>query len=268
MPTLTINGARIAFDDAGTGHPLLLVHAGIVDRHMWDPVWDTLAARYRVIRPDLRGFGESPVSLEPFTNWSDLAGLLRALDVGAAHVIGISMGGGASLELTLAEPGLVDRLVLVAPGLPGWDWAPQLKADWEAEEAAWQRGDRDEVAWANVRTWLDGPTRGGEAPQHLRQAVYDMYRPALEMQAVEGAEDSGSLEPGPAGRLAEVSVPTLIVVGEFDQPDMVTIGGHLAKEISSARLAVMEGVAHLPPMEAPEAFLALVSEFLAAPAGP
>src|SRR4029077_848339 len=101
------------------------------NRHMWDPVWDALAARYRVIRSDLRGFGESPVSLEPFTNWSDLAELLRSLDAVPAHVIGVSMGGGASLELTLAEPALVDRLVLVAPGLPGWDWAPGLKADWE-----------------------------------------------------------------------------------------------------------------------------------------
>jgi pimeloyl-ACP methyl ester carboxylesterase len=267
MATLTINGARIAFDDAGSGHPLLIVHAGIVDRRMWDPVWDVLAARYRVIRPDLRGFGESPASLEPFTNWSDLAGLLRALGATPAHVIGVSMGGGASLELTLAEPGLVDRLVLVAPGLAGWDWAPQLKADWEAEEAAWQRGDRDEVAWANVRTWLDGPVRGGEAPQELRQAVFDMYRPALELQAVEGAMDSESLEPGPAGRLGEVAVPTLIVVGEFDQPDMMTIGAHLAKEIAGGRLAVMEGVAHLPPMEAPQAFLALVGEFLAETGG-
>jgi 3-oxoadipate enol-lactonase len=258
---------HLAYDDAGSGHPLLLVHAGIVNRHMWDPVWQRLAASYRVIRPDLRGFGETPASMEPFTNWSDLAELLRSLNVAAAHVIGVSMGGAASLELALAEPGLVDRLVLIAPGLPGWDWAPELKADWEVEEAAWQRGDRDEVAWANVRTWVDGPVRGAKAPQELRQAVYDMYRPTLELQAVEGAFDSESLEPSSAGRLAEVSAPTLIVVGEFDQPDMVTIGAHLAKEISGARLAVMEGVAHLPPMEAPEAFLALVSEFLGTPGG-
>ena len=267
MATLTINGAQIAFDDAGTGHPLLLVHAGIVDRRMWDPVWDALAARHRVIRPDLRGFGESPASLSAFTNWSDLAGLLRALGAAPAHVIGVSSGGAASLELALAEPGLVDRLVLVAPGLAGWDWSAQLKADWKAEEAAWQRGDRDEVAWANVRTWVDGPVRGGEAAAELRQAVFHMYRPSLELQAVDGAMDSESLEPSFVGRLAEVAVPTLIVVGEFDQPDMMTIGAHLAKEISGARLAVMEGVAHLPPMEAPEAFLALVSEFLAAPGG-
>jgi 3-oxoadipate enol-lactonase len=264
MPTLNVNGADVAYDEAGTGHPLLLVHAGIANRHMWDLVWDALASRFRVIRPDLRGFGETPAATEPFTNWQDLAGLLRALDARPAHVIGVSMGGSASLDLALAEPDLVDRLVLMAPGQAGWDWAPQLRADWEAEEAAWQRGDLDEVAWANVRTWVDGPVRGGEAPAELRQAVFDMYRPALGLQAIEGAVDGESLEPPASGRLGEVAAPTLVVVGELDQPDMMDIGEHLEREIPGARLARMPGVSHLPPMERPDAFAALVIEFLEA----
>jgi len=257
-----IDGTPIAYDEAGSGHPLLLVHAGIANRHMWDPVWDALAARFRVIRPDMRGFGESPAATEPFTNWHDLARLLRKLDAVPAHVIGASLGAGASLDLALAEPYKVNRLVLVGAGLAGWDWAPTLKADWEAEEAAWQRGDLDEVAWANVRTWLDGPIRGGEAPPELRQAVFGMYRPALQLQKVEGAMDSGSLEPSSAGRLAEVSMPTLVVVGELDQPDMMSIGEHLARVIPDARLVRVPGVAHLPPMEAPEEFVQVVEDFL------
>ena len=265
---LAVNGTRIAYDEAGSGHPLLLVHAGIANRRMWDRVWEVLRGSYRVIRPDLRGFGETPAATEPFTNWADLAQLLRALGATPAHVIGVSMGGGAALELALAEPTLVDRLVLVAPGLGGWDWSAQLKGDWEAEEAAWQRGDRDEVAWCNVRTWIDGPLRGGEAPAELRQAVYDMYRPALEMQAIEGATDSESLEPPPAGRLDEVRAQTLVIVGDLDQPDMMRVGEHLAHKIAGARLAVLEGVSHLPPLEGPDAFLAVVQPFLAEPGRP
>ncbi len=211
----------IAFDESGSGHPLLLVHAGIANRHMFDPVTDALSAGYRVIRPDLRGFGETPAALEPYTNWRDLAELLRELDAAPAHVIGVSNGGSASLDLALAEPGLVDRLVLVAPGLAGWSWSPQLRADWAAEEAAWQRGDLDEVAWANVRTWVDGPLRGGEAAPWLRQAVFDMYRPALALQAVEGATDSEAREPASRELLGEVAQPTLVVVGDLDQPDMM-----------------------------------------------
>lgn len=262
MPTLNLHGADIAYDEAGSGHPLLLVHAGIANRHMWDPVWEALASHFRVIRPDLRGFGESIAATEPFTNWHDLARLLRALDAVPAHVIGVSAGGGASLDLALAEPYKVERLVLVAPGLAGWEWADQLKADWEAEEAAWVRGDLDEVAWANVRTWVDGPLRGGEAPAELRQAVFDMYRPALQLQKVEGAVDSDALEPRSSGRLGEVVAPTLVIVGELDQPDMMKVGEHLAREISGARLVTMPGVSHLPPMEAPDEFVRIVTEFL------
>lgn len=262
MPTLNLHGANIAYDEAGTGHPLLLVHAGIANRHMWDPVWDSLAAHYRVIRPDLRGFGESIAATEPFTNWHDLARLLRALDAVPAHVIGVSSGGGASLDLALAEPYKVNRLVLVAPGLAGWDWAESLKADWEAEEAAWQRGDLDEVAWANVRMWVDGPVRGGPAPTELRQAVFDMYRPALQLQKVEGAVDSDALEPKSSGRLGEIAAPTLVIVGELDQPDMMKVGEHLAREIPDARVVAMPGVSHLPPMEAPEEFVRIVTDFL------
>ncbi len=261
-PTVTTDQTPLAYDEAGSGHPLLLVHAGIANRHMWDPVWERLAARFRVIRPDLRGFGESPAATEPFTNWHDLARLLRALDAVPAHVIGVSSGGSASLDLALAEPYKVDRLVLVAPGLAGWEWADRLKADWEAEEAAWQRGDLDEVAWSTVRTWVDGPIRGGEAPAELRQAVFDMYRPALELQKVEGAVDGDALEPSSAGRLGEVGAPTLVVVGELDQPDMMEVGVHLAASIPHARLVRMPGVSHLPPMEAPEEFLRIVMEFL------
>jgi len=259
---MTVNGVELTYEEAGSGHPLLLIHAGIADRRMWDDTQGAFADRYRVIRPDLRGYGDTPAATEPFTNWCDLAGLLRALDAVPAHVVGVSMGGSAVLDLAVAEPGLVDRLVLVAPGLAGWDWAPPLRADWEAEAAAWQRGDLDDVAWANVRTWVDGPLRRGEAAPGLRQAVFDMYRPALALQAVEGAVDSGSLEPPASGRLGDVSAPTLVVVGELDQPDMMAIGQHLAAGIPGARLEVMEGVAHLPPMEAPEAFIGLVVPFL------
>ncbi len=264
---MSVNGVDLAYQEAGSGPPLLLIHAGIADRRMWSDTQGAFADRYRVIRPDLRGFGDTPAAKEEFTNWRDLAGLLRALDAVPAHVIGVSMGGSAALDLALAEPGLVDRLVLVAPGLAGWDWAPTLRADWEAEESAWQRGDLDEVAWANVRTWVDGPLRTGKAAPQLRQAVFDMYRPALALQAVDGAVDSGSLEPPASERLGEVRAPTLVVVGELDQPDMMAMGRHLAAAIPRARLEVMEGVAHLPPMEAPEAFIGLVAPFLEGAAG-
>ena len=261
MPTLTANGIEIAYDEAGAGPPLLLVHAGIVDRRMWDPIWDDLAAHFRVIRPDLRGFGETPNPDGGFAHWRDLADLLRSLEAAQVHVVGVSMGAGAALGLALSEPELVDRLVLVAPGLAGWEWSAALRAEWDAEEAAWKSGDLDEVAWINVRTWLDGPIRDGEAPAGLRRQVFDMQRHALDLD--NDAAVAVPIEPPARERLGDVRAPTLVVVGELDQPDMMAIGEHMAASIPDARLTVMLGVAHLPPMEAPDEFVTVVEEFLA-----
>jgi pimeloyl-ACP methyl ester carboxylesterase len=262
MPALTINDVPIAYDETGSGHPLALVHAAIVDRRMWDPVWDAFAARFRVIRHDMRGYGETPLPNGPHAAWRDLAGLLRDLDAAPAHVVGASDGGSAVIELAIAEPKLVDRLVLVAPGLAGWEWSNSLRATWAEEEAAYERGDLEEVAWINVRTWLDGRRPAEAVHPDLRQAVWKMQRHALDQENESAPAER--LDPPARERLGEVRAPTLIIVGALDQPDMLAIGQHLAGAIPNARLEVMSGVAHLPPMEAPEAFVARVSAFLEA----
>jgi 3-oxoadipate enol-lactonase len=260
MPTLSIDGAEIAYDEAGSGHPLVLVHAGIVDRRMWDPVWDAFAQQFRTIRYDMRGFGETTLPNGAYAGWRDLAGLIRELDAAPAHVIGSSMGGSAALDLAISEPSLVDRLVEVAPGLGGWEWSDGLRALWAAEEAAYERGDLEEVAWINVRTWLDGRRPAEALHPDLRQAVWEMQRRALDQENDDAP--AVPLDPPARERLGEVQASTLIIVGALDQPDMLAIGEHLAQKIPAARLAVMPGVAHLPPMEAPESFVRVAAEFL------
>ena len=95
-----------------------------------------------------------------------MAGLLEGLGIERAHVVGVSLGGHVALDLALAHPGLVDRLVLVGAGIDGWEHEASLVAAWDEEAAAFERGDLDEVSWINVRTWLDGPTRGeGDVPK-------------------------------------------------------------------------------------------------------
>lgn len=163
MPTLPINGVDLAYDEAGTGEPLLLVHAGIVDRRMWDDALPALAERFRVIRPDLRGYGDTPLPSGEFVYAADLVALLRALGMARASIVGVSLGGHVALDVAIAHPEVVKRLVLVAPGIDGWEHSAGMRAAWELEEAAWRAGDLDEVAWINVRTWLDGPSRGPDA---------------------------------------------------------------------------------------------------------
>lgn len=261
MPTLDLLGTPYAYDEAGEGSALLLLHAGIADRRMWDDAWPMLSAGHRAIRLDLRGYGDTPLPDGTFNWTADAAALLEALGVARAHVVGISMGAGIALDLALGRPDLVERLVLVAPGLSGWDYAPEMDRFDEEERAAVERGDLDAASWLNVRFWVDGPQRSESVVDAtIRERVFAMQKLAYEVD--NPTAELEWLVPDRGDRLGEVRARTLVVAGELDQPDFVTIGRHIADRIPDARYEVMPGVAHLPPMEAPEAFSRLVLDFL------
>lgn len=266
MPSLTVNGVSMAYDEAGTGDPLVLLHAGICDRRMWADVIPDLARDFRVIAPDLRGYGDTPLPDGPFIYGADVLALLDRLGIRTAHLVGASMSGHVSIDLAIAHSEIVEKLVVVAAGIDGWEHSDAMRAEWDLEEAAWEAGDLDEVAWVNVRTWLDGPTRGPDAlPADLRQRVWGMQRRALDHDNDDAS--GGWLTDSRRARLGEISAPSLVLVGELDQPDFLEIGRALADEIPGARFAELPGVAHLPPMEDPDRFLATLRSFLLAPAG-
>lgn len=261
MASLPINGVDLAYDDQGSGPTLLLLHAGIADRRMWDDVLPRLARDFRVIRCDLRGFGETPLPDGPFVYTADVADLLAALGASPANVVGVSMGGGVAIDLAVARPELVDRLVLVGAGIDGWEHDDGLKAAWAEEEAALESGDLDEASWVNVRTWLDGPTRdASEVDETLRRRVFEMQRRALDHE--NPAADGSWLTPSRRARLGDVRAPTLVLVGALDQPGFGEIARFLAEHIPGARFAELPGVAHLPPMEDPDGFGDVVTAFL------
>ena len=261
VATIDIPGVRYAYDEAGHGSPLLLLHAGITDRRMWDDVLPALANRHRVVRPDLRGFGETPLPAGTFSHAGDVGGLLAALDITRTSVCGVSLGAGIALDLALSRPDLVERLVLVGPGLPGWAWSPAMEEFDSAEEAGLAAGDLDGASWLNVRFWLDGPRRAeDQVDPLLRQRVYEMQRRAFENDNPDA--EAAWLVPDRQDRLADLTMPTLIVVGELDQPDVVGIARHVAERVPNCRLEVLPGAAHLPPMEVPDLFVGVLLEHL------
>jgi len=261
MPALEINGTTMAFDEAGGGRPLLLIHAGIADRRMWRDVMPALARQFRVIAPDLRAYGDTPIPPAPFSWTADLLALLDALDVDRAHVMGVSMGGQVALDLALARPDRVDHLVLVGAGISGWEHRPEMAVINDAEIAAVRAGDLDTAAWGAVRAWVDGPRRGPDAVDpELRRRVFEMQRHAYEIDNEE-AELSFQVERH-REHLGEIAAPTLVLAGELDQEDILDMAPVLAGEIPGARYQVLPGVAHLPPMEEPDAFACAVLDFL------
>lgn len=237
---------------------VLLLHAGIADSRMWEPQRAALEATgRRVVAPDLRGFGSRPLEHGRFSYVADAASLLE----GPTDVVGCSLGGRVALELALARPELVSRLVLVAPGLPGWQWSDETRAGWAEEGTAFEQGDLEAAAEASVRMWIDGPRRRAEdVDPSVRALVREMVLRSYELQPIEPEEED--LDPPAIARLADVRKPTLIAVGSEDLDDMHGIAKHLAAEIEGARLVVIEGAGHLPGLERPDAVNRLLLDFL------
>ena len=169
---------------------VLLLHAGIADSRMWRPQVEALqAAGYRVIAPDLRGFGEHRLDPVPFSYVRDVEELID----GPTAVVGNSQGGRVALELAVHRADLVERLVLIAPGLPGWEWSDETREGWAAEEGAYEAGDLEGAAEASVRMWVDGPNRSREeVDDGVRALVTEMVLRSYEMQ--QGAWEAGARE--------------------------------------------------------------------------
>ena len=255
----------IAFDDDGSGDPIVLLHGGVADRRMWAPQAPLLAATHRVIRPDARGFGESLPPSGPWSHHTDVLALLDELLIPSCHLVGASMGAGVAVEAALARPDAVASMVLAAPGgaLLG-DPPPELQPIWAAEVDALDRGDLDSAVEVNLRAWVDGPVRAPDVVDaDVRSAVGRMQREAFELPEwdMETAPEH-ELSPPASTRLGELRCPILVIVGEADHPSVIATAERIAAEARDARLAVWPASAHMLTLERPTAFAAAVLEFL------
>jgi pimeloyl-ACP methyl ester carboxylesterase len=251
-------------EQAGSGPPVVLLHEGIGDSRMWEPQWAAYAERFRVVRFDMRGFGQSPPAVGSFSLSGDLIELLDSLELGPAALIGMSLGGAVAMEATIARPDLVSRLVLVGSGLRGFEMNDETRAGWEEEEAALERGDDDEAVEVNLRMWVDGPSRSpDQVDPEMRRKIGEMQRRAIDIWREAGEEGNHEALVDDWGeRLGEISVPTLILVGELDRPEMREIAERLDAEIPNSRRYTISGTAHVPNMEQTEEFDRLVLGFL------
>ena len=243
MQTMVPVGAdRIwAEDSQGAGPSLVLLHSGVADARLWDPVWLELTAAFRVIRYDSRGFGRSPAASEPYTELADLRTVLDHFEVGRVALAGCSQGGGTAVELGLAEPGRVRSLVLLCPGFGDYRWPAPEPGLAEREAALAAAGDEDGL----VQLWLGVWGTAGEDP-----FVADLMRSSLRAEASEELKEPA----GPVfARLGELRAPTVIMVGDRDTSALIASNVHAALRIPVCTLIRMPGVDHYPPVRDPAA---------------
>ena len=261
-----INGTEFYYEIAGSGPPLVLIHAGICDSRMWDEQFDHFAAHFRVLRYDMRGYGQTEPVDEAYSHHTDLAALLSLLAIERAHLLGCSMGGSTALDFALVYPEKTASLIMVCAEPSGYEDEEaedeELPEDWDQIVEAFKRGAFATVAAWEVHQWVDGPTRTpDQVDPAIRQKVLEMNTIALENEALELGENE-PLEPPAFAQLEQLQVPTLIIIGDLDQASMQRAAEVMADRLPSAQKVVIANTAHLPSMEQPAQFNQIVLDFL------
>ena len=257
MPVVDVNGARLWYDEAGSGPAVLLLHGGLGDSGLWEPVVPFLAERYRTIRADLRFYGRSTGPNVPWSWQDDAIGVLDGLAVERAALVGLSLGGKLALDIALAHPDRLWAVAGVAPGLGGHSadaYSDEQEARYEAAEAA---NDLEAAMEIDFEVW---------APLGADDRIRQLWRATPEANAL-----PPDLEPLPATgapakeRLGELAVPTLIVTASHDPDGMREIGPFVEREAPNARHLELDSD-HYVTLREPELLSRMLLEFLAAAA--
>ena len=253
MATVEVNAARLWYDEAGSGPALLLLHGGLGDSGLWEPVVPFLAERFRVIRTDLRFFGRSTGPAAPWSWHDDVIAVLDDLGIERTALAGLSLGGRLATEIALAHPERVSALLLVAPGLAGHDgraYTEDLEKRYEAAEAA---GDRDAMLEIDLEPW---------APLGVDDQMRLLWHSTPDASPLpEGVEPLGPPGPPAKERLGELSVPTLVVTASHDPEGFREIGPLIAAAAPNARHVELDSD-HYITLREPELVARTLLEFL------
>ncbi|MFL6275981.1 MAG: alpha/beta fold hydrolase [Blastocatellia bacterium] len=256
----TINHLNLEYRDQGSGEPVIFIHAFPLNQTMWDEQVAALSHRCRTITLDLRGFGGSDVADGPSMMEqmaADVRGLMAALEIERATLVGLSMGGYVSLAFYREYPDALRALVL-ADTRAGADTHA-------ARERRLQSAEKAERQGAAVIADDMTPLLLGKTTQQTRPDIAARVRAMIEGNPSEGI---AAAQRGMAGRrdstyiLAAIDFPTLIVVGAEDGLTPVAEAEALRDGIRGARLQIIEGAGHLSNLERPHEFNAALIEFI------
>jgi 3-oxoadipate enol-lactonase len=251
-----VENGKIYYEECGTGpDAVVLIHDGIAHSAVWDGVWPAFCKEFHTIRYDRRGYGRSPAATTWYYEIDDLYTLLRDLKVSRAFLVGSSHGGELTIDFTLAHPKLVDGMVLVGAVVSGYGYSDHFLNRGIANSKPMEKNDSAAVVsnWANDKYVLaaDHPEAKKKLHEILTAAPQDLNHP-----------DFSRPTPDSLPRLGEIHVPTLILVGDVDIPDVHSHAGVIEAGIQNSRRIVVEDAGHLMYLEKPEEFTRLTITFI------
>ena len=255
-----MTAASPAYDERGSGPAIVLVHGHPFSRAMWRGQVDSLSDAFRVVAPDLPGYGASPARGETITprGLADaVVELMDAIGVDRATVVGLSLGGLVAMELGLGDPGRVSGLVLTATTA-----APLTPEEAEMRRATAARLERDGMLdhALEMAGRLFGPAARRDP---------DLVLPILETMLTTSPAGAAAALRGRAERppydrlLGGLGVPALVLVGDADFFSTAEITAQLVASLPDPEVVVLPGIGHMPNLEAPERFDETVRAFAA-----
>jgi pimeloyl-ACP methyl ester carboxylesterase len=259
--SVDVAGIRVAYERAGEGQPLVLLHGAVSDSRVWAPQLDALADEFAVVAWDAPGCGrsEDPPGSFRLPEYADsLAGLLAALGLGPAHVVGHSFGGALALELACRHPELVSTLIVVG-GYAGW--AGSLPAA-EVER--------------RLRFALEAADRlpGGFDPESMPGLFSEKLSPESAVALGTMMSESRPVatramalalaEADLREALPSIDAPTLLLYGDADERSPLPVAADLHGRIATSTLVVLPGLGHMCTLEDPDLVNAEIRAFLRA----
>ncbi len=251
-----VEGGKLYYEECGTGSDaVILIHHGIAHSAVWDDVWPTFCKRFHTIRYDRRGYGRTPASTNWYAETEDLAALLRNRKVSHAIVVGSSHGGELSIDFTLQYPALVRQLVLVGAVVGGFPYTDHFLNRGISNSQPFEKNDVPSglANWAKDKYLL--------APGHAaaQKRLLDLL--TANPQDMTHSDYARPTQPA-LHRLKEIRVPTLILVGDADIPDVHAHAGAIEAGIAGSRRVVITDAGHLMYLEKPEEFSRVVITFI------
>jgi len=260
----TIKGdISIAFEDKGEGLPIVLIHAFATDRSMWGPQITQLSKHWRVIAPDLRGFGFSdptdgtPVSMDQYAE--DIAGLLDHLNISAAVMVGLSLGGYVTLAFAQKYPGRVKALILANTRA-----TPDSDSAREARFTLAKNVER--VGIRAVVEAYDGKLLAPGADLDSQDFVWNMLANQPSSGALSAIRGM-AVRPDRQDFLKQVTVPALIISGTADVLIPPAESEPMSRQIVNSTFLNIPGAGHLSNIDNPAEFNLAVERFLGALVG-